>query len=257
MTQLRNWLLVLLIIFITPHAFGEMKFDTFDRTNTFSKPTSSLRNIELLKVVFLTPQIAQQEELFNADKLGSEIAAILETVDIKILKFKNTPSKSSKVPELKIQLEKIAAEKQNNYYRIQTALSRQTELPQSGKLIKADVWTSRPEVCMVSADSNSPAISQTIQQQVMDFATSCIAAAKMTQKSKDGNSINSKKRQKTNTKKPTKDSKQVYSASKNSKIFHYEDCSSAARISQKNLVIYNKRKEAVADKKRPCKICKP
>jgi hypothetical protein len=48
-----------------------------------------------------------------------------------------------------------------------------------------------------------------------------------------------------------------YVASKNSKVFHRPDCSSAKRISAHNLVTYRTRAEAINDGKRPCKICKP
>jgi hypothetical protein len=51
--------------------------------------------------------------------------------------------------------------------------------------------------------------------------------------------------------------KYEYVASKNSKVFHKPECSSAKRILQKNLVSYNRRDEALKAGKRPCKICKP
>jgi hypothetical protein len=46
-------------------------------------------------------------------------------------------------------------------------------------------------------------------------------------------------------------------ASKNGKVFHKADCSSAARISAVNLVSYTSREEAVSAGKRPCKQCNP
>jgi len=48
-----------------------------------------------------------------------------------------------------------------------------------------------------------------------------------------------------------------YDASKNSKVFHNPECSSAKRILQKNLIGYNRRNEALKAGRRPCKICKP
>jgi hypothetical protein len=48
-----------------------------------------------------------------------------------------------------------------------------------------------------------------------------------------------------------------YVASKNSKVFHRTDCSSAKRIAAKNLVAYNTRQQALNAGKRPCKLCKP
>ena len=48
-----------------------------------------------------------------------------------------------------------------------------------------------------------------------------------------------------------------YVASKNSQVFHRAGCKSAAKISEKNLVRYNTRDEAVAAGKNPCHECNP
>jgi phosphatidylserine/phosphatidylglycerophosphate/cardiolipin synthase-like enzyme len=46
-------------------------------------------------------------------------------------------------------------------------------------------------------------------------------------------------------------------ASKNSAVFHKAGCKSAAKISEKNVVRYNTRDEAIAAGKRPCAECNP
>ena len=59
---------------------------------------------------------------------------------------------------------------------------------------------------------------------------------------------------------PTEKTQQVqykFVASKNSKVFHKPDCSSASRIKPENLETYNTRDGAVKAGKRPCKRCKP
>ncbi len=48
-----------------------------------------------------------------------------------------------------------------------------------------------------------------------------------------------------------------YVASKNSQVFHKADCKSAAKISEKNLVHYSTRDEAIQAGKRPCAECSP
>jgi methylphosphotriester-DNA--protein-cysteine methyltransferase len=48
-----------------------------------------------------------------------------------------------------------------------------------------------------------------------------------------------------------------YCASKNGKAFHRNDCRWASKISEKNLVRYKTREEAIAAGKTPCKVCKP
>ncbi len=48
-----------------------------------------------------------------------------------------------------------------------------------------------------------------------------------------------------------------YLASARSQVFHGPDCKSAARISEKNLVHYNTRDEAIQAGKKPCTECRP
>ena len=48
-----------------------------------------------------------------------------------------------------------------------------------------------------------------------------------------------------------------YVASKNSAVFHRPDCKSAAKISEKNLVHYSTREEAIQAGKKPCHECNP
>ena len=46
-------------------------------------------------------------------------------------------------------------------------------------------------------------------------------------------------------------------ASARSQVFHRPDCKSAAKISEKNLVHYNSREEAIQAGKKPCAECRP
>lgn len=48
-----------------------------------------------------------------------------------------------------------------------------------------------------------------------------------------------------------------YAASANSQVFHRAGCKSAAKISEKNLIRYGSREEAVQAGKRPCAECQP
>ena len=48
-----------------------------------------------------------------------------------------------------------------------------------------------------------------------------------------------------------------YVASKNSAVFHKSDCKSAAKISEKNLIHYATRDEAIQAGKKPCAECQP
>jgi phosphatidylserine/phosphatidylglycerophosphate/cardiolipin synthase-like enzyme len=48
-----------------------------------------------------------------------------------------------------------------------------------------------------------------------------------------------------------------YVASKNSQVFHKADCKSATKISEKNLIHYATRDEAIQAGKKPCAECQP
>lgn len=48
-----------------------------------------------------------------------------------------------------------------------------------------------------------------------------------------------------------------YVGNKNSKIFHYADCSSAAKMKAENRVNFSSRDEAINGGYRPCKKCSP
>ena len=48
-----------------------------------------------------------------------------------------------------------------------------------------------------------------------------------------------------------------YVASRNSQVFHRSDCKSAAKISEKNLIHYATREEAIQAGKRPSPDCNP
>ena len=43
----------------------------------------------------------------------------------------------------------------------------------------------------------------------------------------------------------------------NSRIFHYSDCNSVAKMKPANKIIFNSRDEAVQNGYRPCKKCAP
>lgn len=50
---------------------------------------------------------------------------------------------------------------------------------------------------------------------------------------------------------------QGYVASKNSEVFHKAGCESEAKISERNVVKYGTKEEAVQAGKRPCGECRP
>lgn len=49
----------------------------------------------------------------------------------------------------------------------------------------------------------------------------------------------------------------TYVGNSNSRVFHYNNCTSAIKMKTANKVILNSREEAIRNGYRPCKKCKP
>lgn len=59
------------------------------------------------------------------------------------------------------------------------------------------------------------------------------------------------------TKPNVQNSKGLYCANKNSKIFHFSDCSSAKKTKEENKFYSKDREQLIKDGYTPCKQCKP
>ncbi len=66
--------------------------------------------------------------------------------------------------------------------------------------------------------------------------------------------VSDQRRQQTET---AQQVQECYAASKNSKVFHTCDCRFVSTITEKNMVSFSSREEAVNSGRRPCRMCNP
>jgi len=130
--------------------------------------------------------------------------------------------------------------------------------------IKADLWKSNEDhqIQTVPAKDMPQEVTEAVLRQVEAFSTAYRSAnpatAQATHEEKSVAVLPTAEQQPLGqATEPQTPVQYKYVASKNSKVFHRADCSSAKRISPENLVGYKTRDEAIKAGKRPCKICKP
>jgi len=56
---------------------------------------------------------------------------------------------------------------------------------------------------------------------------------------------------------PVKTIEASYTGNKNSRVFHFPNCSSVDHMSHKNKILFDSRQQVIAEGYRPCKICNP
>ena len=168
----------------------------------------------------------------------------------------------SELSELRVDIDMLKLnDSQQCIFRIQTSLARTVALQAQPNLhFHADVWKKASQMQTVSIQNMPPTITKVVLEQVDSFIADYRIANPPGKRPADANDIAAlitvPTRQTKPTVKPTT-AEHKYVASKNSKVFHKPDCSSAKRIKPTNLVTYGTRDKATEAGKRPCKICKP
>jgi hypothetical protein len=162
------------------------------------------------------------------------------------------------IPELRVYVDMLKpADSQQYVFRIEISLARKIVLPEQQKLgLKADVWKTEPIMEAVSVENMPARVTDAVLKQVEAFIGAYLTANPAGAKTDDVASQVPQKEQ-AKPQEEQRAAKYQYVASKNSKVFHKSECSSAKRISPENIVGYTSREEAMAAGKRPCKLCNP
>lgn len=197
----------------------------------------------------------------DVDKINPDLKKVLRR-RLKEKDVRNLRWRAANIPELRIDIEMITLDDSQQYiFRIQTSLARTVALQAQPNLhFHADVWKKASQMQTVSIQNMPPTITKVVLEQVDSFiADYCIANPPGRQPA-DANEfaalVTAPNRQTKTPVKPTT-TEHEFVASKNSKVFHKPNCSSAKRIKPGNLVTYSTREKATQAGKRPCKICKP
>lgn len=147
-------------------------------------------------------------------------------------------------------------------FRIQASVLREVRLARRSDLaLRANVWRTQPVMQLVSVENMSAKVTNVVSEHVEAFIQAWLAANPQGVQSPDAEksgtvSLPVQAELSRPIGRPAV-AEYNYVASKNSKVFHKAECSSAKRIKPENIVGYNSRDEAIDAGKRPCKICKP
>ena len=263
--NIKNYLFICLIIaFFSTSAFSEVGYPLSEPDLTLlGKANPALAGIEQLHV-FIVPSGADPNEnnLFFK-QLDVRVKDRFKQAGIKVapVVYRGYPARTFDMPELKINIEMLKLKKLQRYvFRIQTTLSKKMYLSEgSSWFIKADVWKSASAMQAALNRNMRAAVTNIVLQQIESFIHAYLAANPKGPALADANDINDRPAFSKTVRRPQKQQSVQYQyvASRRSRVFHKPDCSSALRISPKNLVGFNSRDAAIRSGKRPCKRCKP
>jgi len=239
-------------------ALARVELPPPDELGLIGHPNPTLAGIEEFYVDIVPPDSEPNKDGLVWEKLQARVANKLKEAGVRYVKPRSLPT-----PELRIYIDMLKLiDSQKYVFRIQTTLARTVTLPAQRNLhLPADVWKTEPVMQAVSAE-NMPAIATSVVlEQVEAFICAYVVANPPDKQPADARTTDtvSQTAQRQQAKPAAKPAvaKYEYIASKNSKVFHKPECSSAKRILPKNLVGYNSRDEVLKAGKRPCKLCKP
>jgi len=241
-------------------ALGQTKLPQPDERGLIGQANPALAGIEELYVVIVPPDAEPNKDGLVWEELRAKAVQRITKAGIKIYSGPIRGSLSHlNVPLLRVYVDMLKlADSQQYVFHIQTSLATKVYLAKEPELfLKADVWKVEAVMQAVPIKDMPATVTNMVLEQVGAFIHAYLAANPKTTQPTDANnvSIASGERRKPAAKSTMAEYK--YVASKNSKVFHRPDCSSAKRISPKNLVGYNSREDTIKAGKRPCKICKP
>ncbi len=249
--------LVVLAWIICPPALGDVDSPQVDNPTVLVEVNPTLAGIETVAVSVHGSDTNQ----YKAWK-GLEIKVTKKLKQAGIRAIPATLSSSMLGYHLSIGIDMLKLTDYHIYvFRIQASVEGAYLPKGSTKLVKLELWQSKPVMETVSVEAMRDTIANVVLEQAEAFIHAYLAANPPDKQSSDA---------KTNdTVAPTAQKEQAkparsvaraeykYVASKNSKVFHKPDCIWAGRIKPENLTGYNSRAEAKKAGKRPCKRCKP
>jgi hypothetical protein len=164
---------------------------------------------------------------------------------------------SAKAPELIVRVSVLQGQGAGPcIYHIQTSFARQVYLRSPRASLKAEIW--RLDAPIAIAEANT--CDMTVRDAILRHLDVFIAEWKMANEKPQAAAspaVVTPVVARPQEQKPQRSEDVEYVASKNSKVFHRSDCSSAKRISSENVIRFVTKEEAISSGRRPCKICKP
>jgi len=228
-----------------------------DKPILLGQPNPALAGIDKLCVVITQLGNEPNKDGLSLEELETRIINKLKEYDIKVTAA--IAGNILNIRELRVSIEMLKLRDLQQYiYHIQTSLATKVSLSDKSPLcMKADVWKTEPIMQAVSAESMPAAVTSAVLEQVEAFIHAYLAANPPNKQPCDANDISMVSKEQVKPSPKSTPAKYKYVASKNSKVFHGPDCSSAKRIKPENIVGYSSRDEAISAGKRPCKRCNP
>ena len=222
---------------------------------SISQPHPAFIGIDTLYVVVVRYGNRSDKDMPLWKQLESDVKEKLCLAGIEL----ETPTANNilSIPELRIYISSLGLEdSQQIVFHIRTALARAVCLKDKrNPVFKSDIWQAIPVMQAVSVENTPDKVTDIVLEQIDGF----IKIYKATNPS--GKKLSNESINENNTSiAPEKQINAVehkYVASNSSNIFHKPECRWAQNISQRNLVTYKSREEAIKVGKRPCKTCNP
>lgn len=232
------YIFILLTIVITSKAaIAQVEFTDKDHElSLLDRPNPTLTGIKDLHFTIIPLGIDPNKECLAWEKLDEKVSSKFTEAGIETKLSHQRPQ-----PELKININVLKLSEAEKYvFHIRTSLRRTVSLPvRKSLLIDADVWQAEPVMSIVSKTDMSDKISDEVSKQVEAFINAYhVANLNNGIVSKD-NSINVNTKDQASQVVKARSVECKYFASKNSKVFHSSDCSSAKRIKPENMEKYN------------------
>jgi hypothetical protein len=211
--------------------------------------------IDALHVLHIQYGSKQDKDKQFYKQLEEDVKERLRRAGIKLV----TPAANNilSISELRIYINTLGIEdSQQHVFHIRTTLARAVRLKdKQNPVFKSDIWQTIPVMQTVTAENMPAEITDVVLEQVDSFIR-IYKATKQPGKQFPDESIN-ETGSSVSPEKQIDAAKQKYVASKSSDIFHKPECRWAQNISQRNLVTYESREEAIKAGKKPCKTCNP
>ena len=225
------------------------------------QPEPTLKGVRQLYIVILAPDAEPNKEGLVWENLEAAVGNKIGEAGIKIAQAiqREHILRSLAIPELRIDINMLKiVESQQYVFHIETSLAKKVYLTKdASQRIKVDLWKTEPTMQAVSAEGMPAAVTSVVLEQVEAFIHAYLAANPPNKQPSNSNDISIAPEEQLEPAAESTPAEYKYVASKNSKVFHKPDCSSAKRIKPENLVGYSTREEAINAGKKPCKLCKP
>lgn len=249
----------LLLVFVTGilciPAIGEVELPETDYgRGLIGRAEPALAGVKEFYVFIVYPGSEPNKNGLVWEELQGKVEHTLKQAGIKYVKPRSLPT-----PELRIYIDMLKLPDSQQYvFRIQTSLSRAVCLTEQQNLFfKADVWNTEPIMQAVSVENMPEKAAGVVLEQAEEFIHAYLASNPEGADPAKGKDVGTVHQRKVGPAVKPIVAEHRYVASKNSKVFHKLDCSSANRIKPKNRIFYNSRSEAIQSGRRPCKLCKP